>query len=182
MPMSTDEWMRRLERQKSEMLAELSGWPADLREWRPADGGWSALEVLDHLVRTEVGICGVVTRVLAKPRRIGVRDRVGFLFVERVFRSRRRVKVPRSVAQVINPGEGLEFGDISARWDRGRVELRRLVDCAEAANCGGGVFRHPVSGWMSFEQVLRFFSVHMVHHGFQLERIREALRATSRWR
>ncbi|HEX3569758.1 MAG TPA: DinB family protein [Acidobacteriaceae bacterium] len=170
--MTVSNRMRRLEEQKSAVLAEIGGWPEELRLWRPTDGGWSALEVLDHLVRTEVGICGAVAGRLAKPERIRVRDRVGFVFVERVLRSRRRVRVPDSVKEIILPGEGLEWWEMAARWDAARVELDRLVDAVEEAGCRGGVFRHPVGGWMTFEQVLRFFSVHMVHHEYQLERIR----------
>jgi len=105
--MRTAEWMQRLEAQKDAILAEVGGWPAELQRWRPADGGWSALQVLDHLVRTEAGISAVARVRLAMPQRITVRDRVGFVFVEHVFRSRRRVRVPGSVANVIAPGEGL---------------------------------------------------------------------------
>ena len=175
-----DEWMRRLEEQKRAILAEVGRWPLELQVARQVAGEWGALQVLDHLVRTEVGITTAAKEQLSKPQRIRVRDRAGFLFVERIFQSRCRVQMPRSVAQVITPGEELELGDIAARWDRARVQLAALV--CEAKGCRGGVFRHPVGGWMNFEQVLRFFSVHMVHHGYQLERIREAVRATSRSR
>jgi hypothetical protein len=174
--MMVADWIRRLEEQKSAVLAEVGAWPAELREWRPADGGWSALEVLDHLVRTEAGICALVAGRLADPQRLTVRDRVGFVFVERVFRSRLRVKVPESVKEIIVPGEGLELEGIAVRWDAARVDLARVT--REAEGCRGGVFRHPVSGWMSFEHVLRFLSVHMVHHEYQLERIRSAAGAT----
>jgi hypothetical protein len=174
--MTTDEWTRRLVEQKAALLAEVGEWPAQLRARRPADGGWSALQVLDHLVRTEAEICGVVAKRLGDPARIGLRDKVGFAFVERVFRSRRRVKVPEPVKEIILPREELELLEIAARWDAARVELARVA--CEAEGCHGGVFRHPVGGWMTFEQVLRFFSVHMVHHGYQLERIRTAAEAT----
>ena len=161
-----------LEAQKAGMLAEVQEWPTAMRSMRPRDGGWNALEVLDHLVRTETGICGVVAETMHEPRRIGVRDRLRFVLVERVFLSQRRVKVPESVTKFIWPGEGLELAEITARWDAGRVRLAEVA--CEASACRGGVFRHPVSGWMSFEQVLRFFSAHMVHHQYQLERIRRA--------
>ena len=170
---SMDVWMRRLEEEKLAILAEVRAWPADLQVARPAAGKWSALQVLDHLVRTEAGITTAAKEQLSKPQRIGVRDRAGFLFVERVFRSRCRVQMPRSVAQVITPGEELELGEIAARWERARAQLAELV--CEAEGCRGGVFRHPVGGWMNFEQVLRFFSVHLVHHRYQLERIRSSL-------
>lgn len=168
--MTTAESIQRLEQQKSAMLAEVGDWPAELQMRRPPDGGWNALQVLDHIVRTEAGICGVAAKRLGQPARIRLRDRVGVAFVDLMFRSRRRVKVPASVAKVITPGESLELGEIAERWERCRVELAQLV--REGEDCRGGVFKHPVGGWMSFEQVLRFFSVHMVHHEFQLERIR----------
>ena len=168
--MRTEERMQRLEAQKDAILAEVGGWPAELQRWRPADGGWSALQVLDHLVRTEAGISAVARVRLAMPQRITVRDRVGFVFVEHVFRSRRRVRVPGSVANVIAPGEGLELAEIATRWKETRENLVDLV--CEAEGCRGGLFRHPVGGWMNFDQVLRFFSVHILHHEYQLERIR----------
>jgi hypothetical protein len=174
--MTADERLVRLDKQKAGLLAYVSGWPEELQLARPADGGWSALQVLDHMVRTESGICVVAADGVAAPQRIGVRDRLGFVFVERVFRSPLRVKVPGSVSGLTTPGEELELREITTRWDLTRVELARLAD--EADGCRGGVFKHPVSGWMSFEQVLRFFSVHMVHHEFQLERIRGEVGAT----
>lgn len=172
--MTAEELLLRLEEQKIAMLAEVSAWPAELLGKPPGDGRWSALQVVDHIVRVEMGITAEVVRGLGDPQRIGIRDRAGFLFVEQVLRSRRRVKVPACVPTVL-PGKGLELREITARWHRARVELERLA--GEADGCRGGVFRHPVSGWMSFEQVLRFCSVHMAHHGFQLERIRAEIGA-----
>jgi hypothetical protein len=176
--MTPSEWMRRIEQQKSAVLATVEAWPAEQQALRPADAGWSALEVLDHLVRVEAGIAAEVAKGLAQPQRLGVRDRVGFVFVERVFLSRRRVKVPKAVKELALPGVALELSEIVGRWERARVDLARLAREVEEAGCRGGVFRHPVSGWMNFEQVLRFFSAHLVHHGYQLERIGAAVGAT----
>jgi hypothetical protein len=167
--MTAEERLRGLEEQKMAMLRGVSAWPVELLGTPPGNGRWSALQVLDHVVRVEMGISAEVVRGLGDPQRIGIRDRAGFIFVEQVLRSRRKVKVPAAVPKVL-PGEGLELQEITVRWDRTRVELARLACVADG--CHGGVFKHPVSGWMSFEQVLRFCSVHMAHHEFQLERIR----------
>lgn len=171
----TTEWIERLEEPRRVLLDRVGLWPDELQARRPADGGWSALEVLEHLVRTEVGICGVVERNLSAPRRIGLRDRMGFAMVERRFLSPGRVKVPDAVKEIL-PCESLGLSEVAARWDAARLELQTLAGRAEG--CLGGVFRHPVAGWMSFEQVLRFFEVHMVHHGYQLGRIASELGAT----
>jgi hypothetical protein len=178
--MTSHEWAERLEAQKAAMLARVSAWPAELQTRNPVEGEWSALQVLDHLVRTERGMCAMSAKGLAAPQKIGVKDRVGFAMVERVFRSRRRVKVPEPVKHFILPGEGLELRRIEDAWGEVRETLAKLM--CEAEGCRDGVFRHPVGGWMSFGQVLRFFSVHMVHHGYQLERIESALGITSRSR
>ena len=95
--------------------------------------------------------------------------------VERRFLSAGRVKVPDAVKEIL-PCESLGLKEIAARWEAARAELRALAARAEGRR--GGVFRHPVAGWMSFEQVLRFFEVHMVHHGYQLDRIGAELGAT----
>ncbi len=168
--------MKRLEEGKAAMMTSLAKWPEELLEVRPKEDSWCALEVLDHVVRVESGITGAVAKGMTEPHPIGVRDRLGFLMVERIFLSRYRVKVPNAV-EVVRPGPSLEMDEIVARWELARGSLAQVAEEAARVGVRGGVFRHPVSGWMSFDQVLRFFSVHMVHHEYQLERIRESLRA-----
>lgn len=164
----------RLGEQKTAMLARLEAWPAQLRGVKPAAGEWSALEVLDHLVRTESGITRYATDGLRCPKKVGARDRLGFLLAERVFLSRRKVKVPAGAP--VLPGEALDFSEIRVRWDKAREQLARTVEEArEGYDPKLSVFQHPASGWMTLDQVLRFFSVHIAHHEFQIQRIRTKL-------
>ena len=72
------------------------------------------------------------------------------------------------------PDRDVELAAALRRWDDTRRELARLLDDAGPDHLRGGVFRHPVSGWISVEQVVRFFAVHMHHHGFQLARLAAA--------
>src|SRR5947209_5052855 len=102
--MTQQERLVALEQQKSAMVCEVRAWPEELRGTRPANGGWSGLQVIDHVVRTESGICEVIAQGLGAPGQAGVRDRVGFLFLERVFLSGLRVKVPRCVEEIVSPG------------------------------------------------------------------------------
>ena len=173
--MTLAEWVTKLEDQKAEMLGRLEDWPEERLAARPAAGEWSVVEVLDHVVRVESGICGAAREMMLAPAKVGPRDRLGFRIVEKIFLSQRRVKVPRSVHRVAMPGEDLALADVVVRWDEARVRVRDLAEEATARAVEGGVFRHPISGWMTVEQVFRFFSVHIVHHEFQVERIRRAL-------
>lgn len=168
----------RLQREKAALLDELRGWPPDRLALRPAEGSWSALEVLDHLVLTEREITAAVRAGAGQPKKIGVRDRLGFLMVERVFLTERRVKVPKAVTTVL-PGKDLELARISERWDADRGELAHVLEGCSRLTAQDGVFRHPVAGMMTIGQVLRFFSVHIVHHRFQLARIQASLPAAT---
>ena len=161
-----------LEQQKAELLESLRRWPAARTAYRPAADAWSAAEVLDHIVKVETEILAAVRRGLLQPHRIGVRDRVGFWMLDRIFRSDRRVKVPASARKVL-PDPNASLAAVAERWDATRRDLARLLEQVPPGEQRAGVFRHPVSGWMTLPQVLRFFWVHVEHHGFQLRRLAE---------
>jgi len=162
-----------LETQKFELLSLLRSWPEATLVYRPAPDAWSATEVLDHIVRVEDRITAAARIGLKSPHSMGLRDRMGFLFIERVFRSQRRVAVPGSASEVLpDPTANLET--IVQHWDKARTELAGFLKDLSAEQLRLGIFRHPVSGWMTAPQILRFFSVHMHHHRFQLDRLRLA--------
>lgn len=176
--MSVQGDLERLEAEKTALLDELRQWSPDRLVLRPAEDCWSALEVLDHIVLTEREIAGAVRKGLATPQRVGVRDRLGFAMVERIFMTDRRVKAPKSVTTIL-PGKDLALDGIAARWDAGRTELARLLQECSGLGARDGIFRHPVAGQMTIGQVLRFFSVHIHHHRFQLARIQASLPAAT---
>ena len=165
--------LAQLERQKAELLSTIEGWSEARLAYRPEPGGWSTAEMLDHIVKVESGILTAARSGLQKPHRIGIRDRLGFLFVERVFKSDRRVKVPASAAQVL-PNKEPDLPGLLDRWRRTREELTLFVEQLSSNERKAGIFRHPVCGWMDIQRILDFFSVHILHHGFQLARLSAA--------
>ncbi len=163
-----------LEQQRADLLATVGAWPDGAIAFRPDRHAWSAAEVLDHLVRTERGVLAAAERGLTAPHRRGVRDRVSVLFIDRLFRSDRRVRVPASVAAAVIPDPGVDLGRVRRDWDAVREDLARFLAPLALGELAAGVFQHPVAGWMSVPQVLRFFWVHAHHHSFQLARLRAA--------
>lgn len=164
-----------LEAQRAALLADLDGWPTAALAHRPAPDAWTAPEVLDHLVRSERGILAEVRRNLAAPHPRGLRDRLGCAFIDRVFRTDRRVRAPAAVAARVAPAAGADLAAVRAEWDAARAELGGFlagVPDLRPAQQRDGVFRHPVAGWMGVPDVLRFFRVHVHHHAFQLARLR----------
>src|SRR4051794_23823063 len=104
-----------LEEQKAKTLAMVEEWPPEWLSYSPEPGEWSAIQVLDHLVRAESGIVAAMRRGLRDPQEIGEKDRAGFAMVERVFLTERRVKAPDATAGA-PPGPDVTLEDLRERW------------------------------------------------------------------
>lgn len=165
-----------IEDQKTSLVSRVSSWSEESLNFRPSAAEWSALEVFDHLVRTESSILDAARLGLSHPRRIPLYDRLRTSLLMRLFRSQTRVKVPGNVTQIL-PGSNLNFSDVQSRWGDARRELAAFLEAASAEQLRKGIFKHPVGGWMNSEGILTFFSVHMIHHGYQIERISERMKS-----
>lgn len=168
--------LAQLEAQTGQLIGKVEGWSATRLEYHPAPGTWSATEAFDHLVKTEEAILEQARNSMAEPHRIGFRDRLGNLFLTKILRSDRTVKVPRSVPQVL-PDKRQDLQAILERWRKTRQELQKFCAQLKPEQARLGIFKHSVAGWMTMDQVIAFFSVHMTHHEFQLARLSKALQA-----
>jgi hypothetical protein len=160
-----------IETQRTELLAELAEWPSSRLSFRPAPGAWSAVEVLDHIVRAETGTIADVRMGLQSPHALGSEERPGIAALDRALRSDQSFKVP-AAAEGIHPDAQTTLFDVKGRWEQARADLKSLLATLAPSNVHCGVFRHPFAGWMTFAEVLDHFSAHLYHHGFQLARLR----------
>ena len=170
-----DDALAELEKQKRDLLAEVGEWSAEKLSYRPGPSEWSVMEMIDHLVKTETAILAAAREGLRKPHRIGWSDKVRTRFLQTVFMSDRKVKVPGSVTQVL-PGSDLQWPLLLEQWQKSRWELQQFVQSHDYKLLSQGIFRHPVGGWMAMPEILNFFSVHLIHHNYQLVKIKNALR------
>jgi len=165
-----------MERQKNAIVAELSAWSRDRRRFCPSDKQWSALEVIDHLRKTEQGILAEMQRefgISDSPVIVPQIDRVRGFLLTSLFRTQVRVKVPGAATSVL-PDRGEDLEVLAQGWGETRLEMARFLDSLPASKLKLGGFRHPVSGWMTVPRTLLFFSAHMEHHRFQLRRLKRA--------
>ena len=173
MPLAFGDILAKLEEQKTELLLQIERWTPEMLNYRPTPAEWSVLEMLDHIVRTEIAILSAARSRLTNPHPIGLADKLRTAFLQKVFASDRKVKVPVSARQVL-PGSALQLEDIRKRWNDSRQELNSFLSHTNSEQLSKGLFRHPVGGWMGMQQMLEFFSVHLIHHHYQLDRIARA--------
>ncbi len=167
--------LHRLERQRNELAGRLSGWSAERLRRRPSPQVWSALDIVDHLVRVDSGILGAIRGNLVRPTVISVRDQIRGLIVNAVMLSPLRVKVPASATSAL-PQNAESLPELLARWEETSRAFANLAANVTAEQHSSGVFCHPVAGWMSFNGALRFVSAHLRHHTYQLRRLERAAR------
>ncbi len=173
-----DSRFAQLEKQKVEFIRRVGGWSTGRLGHRPSLGAWSAIEVYDHLARTEAAILNEARRGIGKPHRIGISDMVRTKFLNGVFQSPRRVKVPASAQQVL-PDQHVELSDVLERWRLCRLELADFLRTTPGEKLERGIFKHPVGGWMNASGILSFFSIHIYHHKFQIDRIESSFLSPS---
>lgn len=87
-----------LEKRKAAFLLDLKTWTPRQLAFRPPRGGWSALEVLDHVVKTERGITEEMEKNLPDRRRVPALDAVRSRLLIALMNSRLRFKVPIEVS------------------------------------------------------------------------------------
>jgi uncharacterized damage-inducible protein DinB len=164
----------RLERQKCSILSGVMRLSAAQLHFRPAPAAWSVLDVLDHLIRVEKALLEAVREHLPSGAPLTFRDRVRAWLLTAVMLTPIRVKVPAS-ASVVWPERTADLPEAAASWDDVRGRMANLLGSLQPEQRYRGLFRHPVSGWMTMADALAFLAAHLRHHEYQLNRLKSAV-------
>lgn len=168
-------WFEKLEMQKQKVLAGVARLSAAQLRFRPEPTGWSVSDVLDHLMKVEKALLETVQANLPDGTPLQLIDRVGALFIIAVMQSPIRVKVPASASMVL-PDATADTSETAMRWSEVREEMADILRSLRPEQLRCGLFRHPVSGWMTMAQALAFLSAHLRHHDYQLNRLKSTTR------
>ncbi len=167
------ELMRRyapLERQQTGALARLNGWGPEQVRFRPTPTCWSALEVLDHIIKVERASREAAEGNLATGGATAAQDPVRRTAVMMVMRAPTMIKVP-DAAQFVLPEVRESLPEMATLWSEERARLRATLESFQAGQERLLVFNHPVGGWMHVGHMLLFLTCHLQHHGYQWRRI-----------
>jgi DinB superfamily len=163
--------LARIETRRRELMAEADSLSAEQLTFRPAPNSWSALEVIEHLVKVEEAIASRIrpreARGLIETAR--TKAALGAMYV--VFAVRGRAKVP---VQAILPLGGATLSDLASRWEAAQMALRERLEGFGPGDWSRPMMRHPMLGRLTPAEGLNFIHRHMGHHRRQIERIRRA--------
>ena len=159
----------RIEESRERLLAELDALPRSVLEATPPSGGWSVLDIVEHLVLSEESVLADVDRPdRLRPKRRSLRSRLGFAAVIGVLSSPLKVRVPSST---MRPRGTRSYEELRAAWEERHRALRRHVIAVEEGRISGAVFEHPISGPLTTRQAVRMLQIHLERHTRQIHRI-----------
>lgn len=161
----------RLERTRRVVLTRLAEHDRARLNRPRADGGWSALQVLHHVITAEDGTRRYISRKMLAGTSLppaGLVSRLRLFALRLANASPLRFRAPGVTADVpatIDPDE------LGARWDEVRGDWRELLDGFPDELLDRMVFRHGMVGLMGLPDTLLFLRSHLAHHARQVERL-----------
>ncbi|MBL7941595.1 MAG: DinB family protein [Flavobacteriales bacterium] len=160
---------------KEQFLNELDTWTEDARKSPPGEG-WSAIQVMEHVMSAEAGTLGYMKKKTSGGWEI--LERTG----EENFRNSRavneRLQSPERYAapSVLPPPTGsYPYEDMKAFWNQQRDDMRLFFESLAPEFYDRLVFRQPIAGLLNVFQTLEFMRYHLEHHLPQLQRIKAAI-------
>lgn len=161
----------RLEATRERVLRRLDDRDRALLNRPTARGGWSALQVLCHVVIAEgvtLDYIGKKMKAGADLPRAGLVSRLRLLVLQVVLASPLRFRAPTKSAAV--PDE-IDPGELQARWESVRAAWRERLSGFPPDLVDRMVLRHPYVGLMGLHDTLCFMQAHLEHHARQIDRV-----------
>ncbi len=153
----------------------VDGWTPEQLTYAPTKESWCALQIFDHLIKTETAIRESCEKRLGEPVTYPpIGDRLRGKGVIALFHFPVRVAVPKTVS-LVQPACPASFQAVADAWAEERGRWQKLLGGLSPQTLGVVAMRHPVAGAMSFRDALKFLSVHLLHHRYQLNRLRHLI-------
>lgn len=137
---------------------------------RPAAGGWSVLDCVEHLALTEEYLLGQIEAAAPSETPVGSEARARRI-AERAGDRSRAVPAP----EMVHPqGRFTTLSKALAAFDEARARTLRFVEGC-AADPRTLATSHPLLGPANCHELLLMMALHPVRHSAQIQEIRAAL-------
>ena len=164
-----------LDAARRELAAALERVPPDVREHAPADGAWSAAQVVEHLVMVESRSMAAWEQVAGgAPTRDPadvVTDDAHHLDVAPLLDRTARVTAP----EMVRPAGAMSAADAWARLGLVRERTEALVRAADGRALERVTLKHPRFGPLNGYRWVAVLAAHERRHALQLRELGDAL-------
>lgn len=154
------------------LLSELFTLDHERLNRKPADGGWSAIQTLHHLILVEENSLAYIRKKLSfnpQLEKAGPGSWWRSLLLNVTLRIPIKFKAPKSAGNELIPDSDTLIA-VSARWQKIRGEWQEFFEKMPAELVDKAAYKHPRAGRLSWLQMLDFFVAHFERHRGQVHR------------
>lgn len=169
-----EKW-RRYEEQVNDFLVFLEQFSDEDLNTVPANGGWTALQALHHLMVIEdLGLKYTQKKLQHEPNpeNIGLSHRLRSAMLQIYLRLPFAFKAPPVVSGDALPAQST-LAETAERWRQIRSAWRHFLEQLPEELLGKAVFKHPRAGRMGWLDLIAFYMTHFERHS------KQALRAAN---
>jgi hypothetical protein len=159
--------LEKLAHAQSRMLGTADEVPADQWRTRPKDGGWSAAEIVAHLIMVERSVVGKADRVVQHPPKRFTR--LQKLHFPLALVEARLVK--RQAPLPVDPEMLAEKETMLAALRNIRERMLAFIDETKERNLGVYRWKHPFLGSLSTYEWFEMVARHELRHEKQMREI-----------
>jgi uncharacterized damage-inducible protein DinB len=166
-----------LDRQRAELRAAVASVPSDYHAVSPADGQWSVLGVMEHLVIVEGRISKLIEQHLGDARIAGLQPETDaapilpLLHIDAFTDRTRKIKA----SEAAQPKLGRELAELWRSLDATLDDFHRLLASADGMRIGDVTMPHPVFGPTDLYTWFAFVGSHEARHAAQIREIGSTL-------
>ncbi|MBK8193741.1 MAG: DinB family protein [Lewinellaceae bacterium] len=163
---------QRYAQQVNTLLADMEKYTGEMLNRKPADGGWSAIQTMHHLILTEELSLAYVKKKMSFNPEFGKTGPGalwrGFLlwaYLSTPF----KFKAPKTVSDESLPASAT-LAETRRRWQDARDAWSDFFEQMPEETAALAVYRHPRAGRLGWTQMMSFFETHLGRHEKQIRR------------
>lgn len=154
------------------LLQELTAYDDERLNQKPADGGWSAIQTVYHLILSEEYSMSYVRKKMGftmdfEDNNLSARMRSLLLWAS--LASPIKFKAPVAISTEKLPTYAT-LEDARQRWEQARLDWESFFEQMPTELSNKLVYKHPRAGKITFMQMLWFFETHFHRHKKQIYR------------
>jgi uncharacterized damage-inducible protein DinB len=155
-----------------DLIQKLSTHSFEQLNRKPADGGWSAIQTMHHLILSEEKSIQYVEKKVqygADAPQVGLKSWARMAALKLFLWAPFKIKAPGNVSPENLP-EGVSLEDTQKRWMAVRTKWDVFFEKMPDEYAQKELFKHQVAGRMGFEHMIDFYVSHFNRHYAQIMR------------
>lgn len=169
----------KIDTQLQALFDRLEQYSDELLNQKPAEGEWSPMDNLHHLMRSERLSQGYIRKKLSfnpKLKRANLSTAWRSWLLSTYLRFPMKFKAPEAVAEEHFP-EYSSLKDVRDQWQQQRQQLKSYLEDLPEHIYDKELYKHPFAGRVTIRGMVDFFGGHLERHSRQIDRALAKLKA-----